>query len=85
MVRSWPPTGGNSGQGEKNEQVYAKNPDRAGLRAGSSIYDYRGYRMSRIIKLVQCDEFSRDMDTAFSIAGYVMCALVTIVIAGGAL
>ena len=41
--------------------------------------------MSKIIEIVQCDEFSRDMDTAFSIAGYVMCALVTIVIAGGAL
>ena len=72
-----------------HEQLYAKNPNRAGLRAGlrvgSSFHNYRGYRMSKIIELVQCDEFSRDMDTAFSIAGYVMCVLVTIVIAGGAL
>jgi hypothetical protein len=40
--------------------------------------------MSKIIELVQCDEFSRDMDTAFSVAGYVMCAVVVLIV-GGAL
>jgi hypothetical protein len=41
--------------------------------------------MSKLIELLGCEEFQRDMDTAFSAAGYVMCVLVAMVIAGGAL
>jgi hypothetical protein len=40
--------------------------------------------MSKLIELLGCEEFARDMDTAFSVAGYVMCAVVVLIV-GGAL
>jgi hypothetical protein len=40
--------------------------------------------MEKLIETIQCEEFQRDMDTAFCVAGYVMCAVVVLIF-GGAL